>query len=101
MRGVIGVDPPATAKGDACGIVVAAQLRDKRLAVVEDASVENPPPHVWAQAVASAAARWGADRVVAESNMGGDMVENMLRQADLTLPEIGRASCRGRVCTYV
>src|SRR3546814_7249400 len=84
MRVVIGVDPPATAKGDACRIVVAAQLRDKRLAVVEDASVENPPPHVWAQAVASAAPRWGADRVVAESNMGGDMVENMLRQADLT-----------------
>src|SRR3546814_1685461 len=45
VRVIIGVDPPATAKGDACGIVVAAQLRDKRLAVVEDASVENPPPH--------------------------------------------------------
>ena len=85
-RVVIGVDPPATAKGDACGIVVAALLRDGRIAVVEDASVENPPPHVWAQAVAAAAVRWGADRVVAESNMGGDMVENTLRQADLTLP---------------
>jgi phage terminase large subunit-like protein len=86
VRVIIGVDPPATAKGDACGIVVAAQLRDKRLAVVVDASVEIPPPHVWAQAVASAAARWGADRVVAESNMGGDMVESTLRQADLALP---------------
>src|SRR3546814_14543065 len=36
MRVVIGVDPPATAKGDACGIVVAAQLPDNRLAVVEE-----------------------------------------------------------------
>jgi phage terminase large subunit-like protein len=88
VRVVIGVDPPATVNGDACGIVVAVQLRDKRLAVVEDASVENPPPHVWAQAVAAAAARWGADRVVAESNMGGEMVENILRQADLTLPVV-------------
>lgn len=88
VRVVIGVDPPATAKGDACGIVVAALLRDGRLAVVEDASVENPPPHVWAQAVASAAARWGADRVVAESNMGGEMVEGTLRQAELTLPVV-------------
>jgi phage terminase large subunit-like protein len=88
VRVVIGVDPPATAKGDACGIVVAALLRDGRLAVVEDASVENPPPHVWAQAVASAAARWGADRVVAESNMGGEMVEGILRQADCTLPVV-------------
>jgi phage terminase large subunit-like protein len=88
VRVVIGVDPPATANGDACGIVVAVQLRDKRLAVVEDASVENPPPAMWAQAVAATAARWGADRVVAESNMGGEMVENILRQADLTLPVV-------------
>jgi phage terminase large subunit-like protein len=89
VRVVIGVDPPATSKGDACGIVVAALLRDGRLAVVEDASVENPPPGVWAQAVASAAARWGADRVVAESNMGGEMVASTLRQTDVTLPVVG------------
>ena len=88
VRVVIGVDPPATVNGDACGIVVAVQLRDKRLAVVEDASVENPSPAMWAQAVAATAARWGADRVVAESNMGGEMVENILRQADLTLPVV-------------
>lgn len=87
-RVVIGVDPPATAHGDACGIVVAALLRDGRLAVIEDASVERAPPGVWAQAVASAAARWDADRVVAESNMGGEMVENTLRQADCTLPVV-------------
>jgi len=88
VRVVIGVDPPATSRGDACGIVVAALLRDGRLAVVEDASVENPPPAVWAQAVASAAARWGADRIVAESNMGGEMVEGTLRQADCALPVV-------------
>ncbi|KTE19568.1 ATP-binding protein [Sphingopyxis sp. H050] len=88
VRVVIGVDPPATAKGDACGIVVAALLRDRRLAVIEDASVETPPPGVWAQAVAAAAARWGADRIVAESNMGGDMVAATLRQADCTLPVV-------------
>jgi phage terminase large subunit-like protein len=88
VRVIIGVDPPATAKGDACGIVVAALMRDGRLAVVEDASVGNPPPAVWAQAVAAAAARWGADRVVAESNMGGEMVEATLRQAELSLPVV-------------
>lgn len=88
VRVVIGVDPPATANGDACGIVVAAHLRDGRLAVVEDASVENPPPAMWAQAVAAAAARWGADRVVAESNMGGEMVTATLHQADLALPVV-------------
>ena len=88
VRVVIGVDPPATSRGDACGIVVAALLRDGRLAVVEDASVETPLPGVWAQAVAAAAARWGADRIVAESNMGGEMVTATLRQADVTLPVV-------------
>jgi phage terminase large subunit-like protein len=86
VRVVIGVDPPASAAGDACGIVVAALLRDGNLAVVEDASVMRPPPHVWAHAVARAAARWGAERVVAESNMGGDMVAATLAQADTRLP---------------
>lgn len=88
VRVVIGVDPPATAHGDACGIVVAALLRDGRLAVVADASVEGPTPGVWAQAVAAAAARWSADRVVAESNMGGEMVLQTLRGAAVTLPVV-------------
>ena len=86
VRVVIGVDPPATSHGDACGIVVAAELRDGRLAVVDDASVEKAQPGVWAQAVAAAAARWGAERVVAESNMGGEMVASTLAQADALLP---------------
>lgn len=88
VRVVIGVDPPATSHGDACGIVVAALLRDGRLAVVEDASVERAPPGVWAQAVAAAAARWGAERVVAESNMGGEMVLGTLHAAEVTLPVV-------------
>ena len=86
VRVVIGVDPPATSEGDACGIVVAALLRDRRLAVVEDASVERASPGAWAQAVAAAAARWGAERIVAESNMGGEMVLETLRAAQIALP---------------
>lgn len=86
VRVVIGVDPPATSHGDACGIVAAALLRDGRLAVVEDASVEKAAPGVWAQAVAATAARWGAERVIAESNMGGEMVTAVLAQADIALP---------------
>ena len=86
VRVVIGVDPPATSHGDACGIVVAASLRDGRLAVLEDASVERALPGEWAHAVAAAAARWGADRVVAESNMGGEMVGAVLAQANIALP---------------
>lgn len=89
VRVAIGVDPPATSHGDACGIVVAALLRDGRLAVLDDASVERAQPAAWAHAVAVAAARWGADRVIAESNMGGEMVAAVLRQADVALPIVG------------
>ncbi len=91
-RVVIGVDPPAgggaigSGGGDACGIVVCGALRDGRLAVLEDASVVGLRPRGWAQAVSAAAARWGADRVVAERNQGGAMVAEVLLQADPALP---------------
>ena len=88
-RVVVGVDPPAgggAGGGDACGIVVCGVLRDDRLAVLEDASVSGLGPAGWAQAVSAAAARWGADRVVAERNQGGAMVQEVLLQADPALP---------------
>ncbi|MGA9582933.1 MAG: terminase family protein [Allosphingosinicella sp.] len=85
-RIVIGVDPPASAQGDSCGIVVCALLEDDVACVVEDASVSGKSPEGWARAVAAAARRWGADRVVAEGNQGGAMVESVLRAADFDLP---------------
>ena len=88
VRVVVGVDPPAGggSGGDACGIMVCGELRDGRLAVLEDASVAGLGPAGWARAVCSAAARWGADRVVAERNQGGAMVAEVLLRADPTLP---------------
>lgn len=85
-RVVVGVDPPASAHGDACGIVVAGLGPDGRAYVVADASVEKASPETWARAVATAAAAHGADRVVAEANNGGAMVESVLRAADAALP---------------
>jgi phage terminase large subunit-like protein len=85
-RVVIGVDPPASATGDACGIVVCALGRDGIGRVLADASVEKASPERWARAVAAAAQAWGADRVVAEANQGGAMVESVLRAADIALP---------------
>jgi phage terminase large subunit-like protein len=86
VRVVIGVDPPVSAHGDACGIIVAGLGADGHGYVLADASVERPSPERWARAVAAAAAGWGADRVVAEANQGGDMVASVLRAADIALP---------------
>ncbi|MEA3065791.1 MAG: hypothetical protein QOJ27_2243 [Sphingomonadales bacterium] len=85
-RVVVGVDPPASAQGDACGIVVCALGTDGLAYVVADASVSGLSPEGWARAVAAAAEAWQADRVVAEGNQGGAMVESVLRGADVGLP---------------
>jgi phage terminase large subunit-like protein len=85
-RIVVGVDPPVSAGGDSCGIVVCALGRDEIAYVVADRSVSGRSPEGWARAVAGAAREWGADRVVAEGNQGGAMVESVLRGADVDLP---------------
>lgn len=85
-RVVIGVDPPAGIGGDACGIVVVALGGDGAAYVLEDASVGGLAPEGWAAAVAEAAGRHKVDRVIAEANNGGAMVESVLRAADAALP---------------
>ncbi|MDE2435559.1 MAG: DNA-packaging protein [Sphingomonadales bacterium] len=86
LRTVIGVDPPASSGGDACGIVVCALGEDGVARVLADCSVEKASPEKWARVVAKAAAAWNADRVVAEANQGGAMVASVLRAADVALP---------------
>ena len=86
VRLVIGVDPPVSAGGDACGIVAVALAADGVGHVIGDHSVEGLSPEGWARAVAAAAEAHGADRVVAEANQGGAMVESVLRAADCALP---------------
>ena len=86
VRTLVAVDPPASATGDACGIVVAALDADGRASVLADCSVQKASPERWARAVADAAAAWQADRVVAEKNQGGAMVDSVLRAADVSLP---------------
>ena len=96
-RVVIGVDPPASAGGDACGIVVCALGTDGLARVLADASVARASPERWARAVAQAARAWNADRVVAEANQGGAMVASVLRAAELALPLKLVHASRGKV----
>jgi phage terminase large subunit-like protein len=96
-RIVIGVDPPASAGGDACGIIVAALAEDGIARILADASVAKVSPERWARAVAGAAKAWNADRVIAEANQGGAMVESVLRAADIALPLTLVHAARGKV----
>jgi phage terminase large subunit-like protein len=80
-RVVVAVDPPASAHGDACGIVVAGR-RDKTGYVLADRSARGLSPAGWARRVAETAVEFGADLVLAEANQGGEMVRTLLGQAD-------------------
>ncbi|MEM7667074.1 MAG: terminase family protein [Pseudomonadota bacterium] len=96
-RVVVAVDPPASAEGDDCGIVVAALGDDGIGRVLADCSVSKAKPDQWANAVANAAQEWKADRVVAEANQGGAMVESVLRAANSVLPIKLVHASRGKV----
>lgn len=80
-RVVVAVDPPATAGGDACGIMVVGR-RDDRAFVLADETARGLSPAGWAARAVSVARTWAADALVAEANQGGDMVRSVLAQAD-------------------
>lgn len=86
-RVVVAVDPAMTAgkNSDETGIVIAAIGRDGRGYVLDDLSCRLPPDG-WARRVAGAVEKWGADRVVAEVNQGGQLVETVLRTVKSSLP---------------
>jgi phage terminase large subunit-like protein len=79
-RVVVAIDPPATAGGDACGIVVCGRF-DGRAFVLADKTMRGLSPNGWAKRAVEAAVRWSADALVAEANQGGDMVRSVLAQA--------------------
>jgi phage terminase large subunit-like protein len=54
--------------------------------VLADCTISGLRPEGWARRVAAAAEAWDAQRVIAEKNQGGDMVESVLRSADTGLP---------------
>lgn len=76
-RIVVAVDPPASAGGDACGIVVVGR-KDGRAYVLADRSRAGESPQGWATIVAETAREFGAREIVAEKNQGGEMVRTVL-----------------------
>ncbi|WP_368346386.1 DNA-packaging protein [Pelagovum sp. HNIBRBA483] len=92
-RIVVAVDPPVSGHqgSDDCGIVVAGIVCEGPPQswcsyVLEDATVSAATPEVWARAALEAVARHGADRLVAEVNQGGALVETVIRQIDPLVP---------------
>jgi phage terminase large subunit-like protein len=85
-RIVLGLDPPASTGGDSCGLVVCGMDTDGVAHVLADLTAAGLSPEAWARRVAEAASLYGASRVVAEKNQGGDMIASVLRAVDANLP---------------
>lgn len=98
QRVVIGVDPSGSdgTGGDKQGIVAAGLGVDGKAYVLADYSVRLSPEG-WARVVAKAAKDHGADRIVAERNYGGAMVESVLRTAETKLPIKLVTASRGKI----
>ena len=96
-RVVIGVDPPASAEGNACGIVACGMTAEGVAYVLGDHSVAGASPKGWAAKVAAAAEIWGADRVIAEANNGGNMVGEVLESVGAGLRVTLVHASRGKI----
>ena len=97
VRVVVAIDPAVTAteESDETGIIVAGLGEDHHAYVGEDLSGKYTPDE-WAGVAVKAYREYSADRVIAEVNNGGDMVESTLRTVDKNLPYKAVHASRGK-----
>src|SRR5262249_7932280 len=86
-RVVVAIDPAVSTRegSDETGIVVAGKDERGHGWVLEDLSGKYQPAD-WARIAIEAYHRHSADRIVAEVNQGGDLVENTIRMIDGNVP---------------
>jgi phage terminase large subunit-like protein len=96
-RIVVAIDPAVTSgeDSDLTGIVVAGITNDAHYYVLEDLSLKASPDK-WARVAVEAFHKWKADRVIGETNNGGDMIELLLRQVDVSIPYKKVTATRGK-----
>ncbi len=99
-RLVVAIDPQAgysiEGEGSETGIVVAGRDAPGHGYVLADLS-GNHLPNDWATAAIVGYRTWRADRIVAESNQGGEMVRNTLRTVDPVVPVTLVHASRGKI----
>jgi predicted phage terminase large subunit-like protein len=97
QRIVVAIDPATTnhSGSDETGIVAVGLGHDGRCYVLEDLSGKMPPGE-WARQAVACFHRWKADRIVAEINKGGDLVERIIRSIDTTISFKAVRATRGK-----
>jgi phage terminase large subunit-like protein len=96
-RIVVAIDPPGGASKTSAeaGIVVAGRGADGHVYVLADLSARMSPEQ-WARIAVNAYKGWKADRIVAEQNFGGLMVESTIRAVDGAVPVKMAVASRGK-----
>ena len=96
-RIVVAIDPSATkgATSDEVGMIIAGLGSDEKCYILEDLSAKMSPAETCQRAV-NAFDLWGADRIVAEANNGGDWIEMGLRQVKYNVPYKKLHASRGK-----
>jgi len=97
VRIVVGIDPAVSSHegSDETGIIVAGKDHRGHAYILEDLSGKYAPD-AWARAAISGYHGWRADRIVAEVNQGGALVEATLRMVDPDVPYVGVHASRGK-----
>lgn len=98
VRIVVAVDPAASAldESNETGIVAAGKAANGHVYVLGDWSLRASPAQWGSQAV-TAYHQLKADRIVAETNQGGDMVEAVIRNVDGGVAYRGVRATRGKL----
>lgn len=99
-RIIVAVDPsgcsgPENFRSDKIGIVVAALGTDDRGYVLADRTGRYSP-ETWARIACETRIEFGADKIVAEKNFGGDMVRAVLQGYDINAPFELLTATRGK-----
>lgn len=97
-RIVLAVDPAVTChtNSDETGIIVMGKDLDGSAFVLDDLSGKFRP-NQWGALIAKKFHDYHADRVVAEVNQGGDLVEEMIRAFDRLIPYTSVRATRGKL----
>lgn len=99
-RIVVAIDPSGTGgqedSGDAVGIVVAGLGVDDFGYVLADRTIKASPA-LWGARAVAAYREFKADRIVAERNFGGAMVQHVIRTIDAGVPYREVTASRGKI----
>lgn len=98
VRIVVAIDPAISteAGSDETGIIAAGIDGAGNGYLLEDASGKYKPEE-WAKQAIALYDTWGADRIVAEVNQGGDMVQAVIRAQRADVPYTAVQATRGKV----